>query len=60
MARSVDDVRRELRNEREGLSEAVEDLREEGSKLRSKVPVVLGSAVASVVALRTLKRLIRR
>jgi hypothetical protein len=60
MPRTVEDVRREIETEREDLSVAVGDLREEGAKLKSKLPVVAGGALASVVALKTLKRLIRR
>jgi hypothetical protein len=60
MARSVEDVRRQLQSERAGLTEAVGDLREEGGKLKSRLPVVAGSAVAGVVALRALGRLLRR
>ena len=59
-SRSVEDVRQELASEREGLTEAVEDLREEGGKLKSRLPLVLGGAVAGLIGLRTAARLIRR
>jgi hypothetical protein len=60
VARRVEDVRAELETEREGLTADVEDLREEGTKLKSKLPVVLGAAAAALVGLRTVKRLLRR
>jgi hypothetical protein len=60
VARSLEEVRRQLAREREGLTEAVGDLREEGGRIRSRLPVVAGSAVAGVVALRALRRLRRR
>ena len=59
-SRSVEEVRQELASEREGLTEAVEDLREEGGKLKSKLPVVIGGAVAGLVGLRAVSRLLRR
>jgi hypothetical protein len=58
--RSAEDVRRELESEREGLTDAVGELREEGGKLKSKLPVVLGGFVAGVVALRALRRALGR
>jgi hypothetical protein len=58
--RDVEDVRRELASEREGLSADVDDLREGSSKLKSKLPLVVGGALASLVGLRALKRLLRR
>jgi hypothetical protein len=60
MPRSADEVRRELRTERAGLTQAVDDLRETGGRLKSRLPVVAGSALAGLVALRTLRRLVRR
>jgi len=59
-SRSVEDVRQELASEREGLTEAVEDLREESGKLKSRLPLVLGGAVAGLIGLRAAARLIRR
>jgi len=50
-SRSVEDVRQELASEREGLTEAVEDLREEGGKLKSRLPLVLGGGLATLLAL---------
>ena len=58
--RRVEDVRHELEHERDGLSEAVGHLREETGKLKSKLPVVLGGAVASLLAVRALARRARR
>jgi hypothetical protein len=50
--RSVEDVRRELASERESLTEAVEELREEGGKLRSKLPVVAAGALGGIILLK--------
>jgi hypothetical protein len=60
MARSAEEVRRELRSERAGLTDAVADLRTKGTELRAKLPVALGGAVASLVALRALTRRTRK
>jgi len=53
MAATEDDLRRELREERERLAEAVDELRGElgaaadvGGKLRSRLPLVAGGAFA--------------
>jgi hypothetical protein len=59
-SRSVEEVRQELASEREGLTEAVDDLREEGGKLKSKLPVVIGAAAAGLIGLRAVSRLLRR
>jgi hypothetical protein len=59
-SRSVEEVRQELASEREGLTEAVEDLREEGGKLKSKLPVLIGGAVAGLIGLRAVARRLRR
>ena len=59
-SRSVEEVRQELASEREGLTEAVEELREEGGKLKSRLPLVLGGAAAGLIGLRAAARLIRR
>ena len=59
-SRSVEDVRQELASEREGLTEAVEDLREEGGKLKSRLPLLLGGAVAGLIGVRAVSRLLRR
>jgi hypothetical protein len=55
MSRSVEEVRRQLASERERLTAAVDDLREEGGRLRSKLPVVAG-ALAGLLALRAVVR----
>jgi hypothetical protein len=59
-SRSVEEVRQELASVREGLTEAVDDLREEGGKLKSKLPVVIGAAAAGLIGLRAVSRLLRR
>jgi hypothetical protein len=58
--RRAEDLRRELESEREGLTEAVEDLRHEGSRLKARLPIVLGGALASLIGLRAARRLVRR
>jgi hypothetical protein len=60
MARSVEDVRRELRSERADLTDAVGDLRAEGGRLRSKLPLAFGGAVASLLALRAVAKRAKR
>jgi hypothetical protein len=60
VARDAEQVRAELETQREGLTADVEDLREEGSKLKSRLPVVIGGAAAAFLALRAVKRLLRR
>lgn len=50
MARTTDDVRREIEREREQLASAVEDLREAAdvtSKLRTKLPAVAAGGAAT-------------
>jgi hypothetical protein len=56
----VEEVRRELASEREGLTEAVGDLREQGGRLRSRLPALAGGAVGTAIALRLAKRLLLR
>jgi hypothetical protein len=60
VARSVEEVRRQLASERERLTEAVDDLREEGGRLRSKLPQLAAGALGTVIVLRTAKRLLLR
>jgi hypothetical protein len=57
-SRSVQQVRSELESEREGLTEDVEELREEGDRLKSKLPLIVGGTIAGLVALRVLRRVI--
>jgi hypothetical protein len=51
--RTPDDVRRDIKREREELELAV-------SSLRRVVPKVAGGALAAVATLKTLKRLLRK
>jgi hypothetical protein len=53
MPRTPDDVRRDIKREREQLGLAV-------TSLRRGVPKVAGGALAAVAALKTLKRLLRK
>jgi hypothetical protein len=59
-SRSVEEVRQELASEREGLTEAVDDFREEGGKLKSKLPLLLGGAFGALVALKAVARRARQ
>jgi hypothetical protein len=60
VARSAEEDRRDLASERAELTSAVGELREEGGRLKAKLPLLAGGALASVVALKALGRAFRR
>ena len=59
MARSAEDVRRDIAREREQLVRAVEELRSEATSMKAKLPKIAGAALAGIAALKLLRRRFR-
>jgi hypothetical protein len=59
-SRNTEDVRRDIAREREQLVQAVEELRSEATSVRARLPKIAGAALASIAALKLVRRRFRR
>ncbi|HEY3921127.1 MAG TPA: hypothetical protein VGL76_03340 [Gaiellaceae bacterium] len=59
-SRTTEDVRRDIAREREQLVRAVAELRSEATSVKAKLPKIAGAAVASIAALKLVRRRFRR